>query len=70
MNDYDGLYFALQKAIGLIIILLSLLILVITRDATGPLFTIFLGVVPLVSNEKILFVDDLFDPYISEGEDG
>ena len=57
-NDYDGLYFALQKAVGVILILAALLIGVLCDDFTGPAFVIFIGIALIVVREKVLFVGE------------
>ena len=45
MNDFeelDRLYFLLQKVTGLLVVLGSVIIALVTGDGTGPLFCIFM----------------------------
>lgn len=58
MNDFeelDRLYFLLQKVTGLLVVLGSVIIALVTGDGTGPLFCIFIGVSLIFTHDKVLF---------------
>lgn len=54
-NDFEGLYFLVQKMVGVILILLSVIACCITRDGTGPAVLIAFGLVLIFTREKVLW---------------